>query len=103
MCPFHIWAYVTLRWKTKSSVKTVPNWPDGALSQLQDCVARTNWDIFEHQDLSEYTETVLFYISCCTENVTVEKRIRTAASQEPTLRKVSKRSNKLIRGKLKVI
>lgn len=80
----HVPAYIPLRRKTKPLVKTVQTWPERALSQLQDCFARTNW---EHQDLSEYTQTVLSYISCCTDSATIKKCIRPYLKQKPWMSK----------------
>lgn len=68
-------AYTPLRKKSKPATKNIQIWPEGALSQLQDCFERTEWSIFDHLDLQEHTETVLFYIKNCTDSVTVEKRI----------------------------
>ena len=73
-------AYVPLRKKSKPAIKTIKTWPEGALSQLQDCFVSTEWSIFEHL---EYTETVLFYIKNCTDNVTVDKHIRVYTNQKP--------------------
>lgn len=80
---FLVPAYTPLRRKSKPVIKNVQIWPDGALSQLQDCFEHTEWSIFDHLDLQEYTETVLFYMKSCTESVTVEKRIRIYPNQKP--------------------
>lgn len=53
------------------------------LPQLQECFERTEWDVFEQQDLEGHTETVLSYITFCTDIVTVEKRIRVYPNQKP--------------------
>lgn len=58
-------------------------WPEGALSQLQDCFGNTEWTVFDCLELNEYTETVLFYIKTCTDNVTVDKQIRTYNNRKP--------------------
>ena len=68
-------AYVPLIRSTKPSIKIVKAWPEGTLSQLQDCFERTVWDLFDQGDLEEYTETVLFYIKRCADNVAVQKQI----------------------------
>ena len=52
-------AYTPLRRKTKPVAKTVKTWPEGALSQLQDCFAHTVWSFLEQQDLQGFTDTVL--------------------------------------------
>ncbi len=65
------------------TTKTIKTWPDGELFQLQDCFARTKWDLFKHQDVAEYTQTVLFYIASCTEIVTEEKYVRFFPNQKP--------------------
>ena len=48
---------------------------EGASEQLQDCFVSMDWDIFKHQDLEQYTTSVLDYLKFCTDNVTVEKHI----------------------------
>ncbi len=65
------------------TTKTIKTRPEGALFQLQDCFARTKWDLFKHQDVAEYTQTVLFYIASCTDIVTEEKYIRVFPNQKP--------------------
>lgn len=79
-------AYTPLRKKTPSIIKTVTTWPDGASQQLQDCFENTNWDIFRHQDLEEYTSTIL-YIQHCVETVTVNRRIRVFPNQKSWMTK----------------
>ncbi len=39
--------------------------------------------IFEDQDLDTYTESVLFYIKCCAEEVSEEKHIRVFPNRKP--------------------
>ena len=73
-------AYTPLRRKTKPYTKTIQIWPEGA---LQDCFEQTVWDIFEQQDLEEYTGTVLSYIKHCTESVTADKMILVFPNQKP--------------------
>lgn len=51
--------------------KTVTTWPEDASQQLQDCFDRTNWEVFEHQDLELFTDSVLCYIKNCIETITV--------------------------------
>ncbi len=65
------------------TTKTIKTWPEGALFQLQDCFARTRWGLFKHQDVAEYTQTVLFYIASCTDIVTEEKYVRVFPNQKP--------------------
>lgn len=50
---------------------------------LQDCFEQTLWDTFEQEDLSAYTETVLFYIKTCADNVAVEKHFQQFPHQKP--------------------
>ncbi len=47
-----------LRSNAKPNTKSIKTWPEGVLTQLQDCFTHTEWDIFEQQDLEEYTQTV---------------------------------------------
>ena len=42
--------------------------------ELQDCFEKTNWDIFEQQDLEDYI-SILSYIKFCMDTVTIDKRI----------------------------
>ena len=53
------------------------------LSSCRTALDRTNWDVFEHQDLNMYTDSVLCYIKNCTDIVTVDKRIRVYPNQKP--------------------
>ena len=76
-------AYTPLRRKTKPVTKTVKTWPEGALSQLQDCFGHTDWSILEQQDLQGFTDTVLSYIKYCTDNVTVDKNIKVYPNRKP--------------------
>ena len=43
----------------------------------------TNWDIFEHQDLEVFTDSVLCYIKYCIDAVTVDKGIRVYPNEKP--------------------
>ncbi|KAG8139472.1 hypothetical protein E2320_002240, partial [Naja naja] len=60
-----------LRRKTKPEIKLIKIWPEEALDQLWDCFSNTKWNLFEQEDLEEYTKTVLFYIFSCVDTVTV--------------------------------
>uniref|UniRef100_A0A669B6K4 Reverse transcriptase domain-containing protein n=1 Tax=Oreochromis niloticus TaxID=8128 RepID=A0A669B6K4_ORENI len=75
--------YTPLLRKTKPQTKTIKTWPEGALSQLQDCFSTTVWDLFSSHNLQEYTDTVLSYIRNCVDNVTVNKRVRVFPNQKP--------------------
>lgn len=57
------------------STQVIKTWPGDALLQLHDCFHLTVWPIFEQLDLETFTKSVLFYIECCAENVTVTKNI----------------------------
>ncbi|KAG5267420.1 hypothetical protein AALO_G00221550 [Alosa alosa] len=77
---------------TKPVLKEVRVWPEGAVSQLQDCFETTDWDIFKtaathnnHIDIEEYTDTVTSYITKCINVVTEIKHITTRANQKPWL------------------
>ncbi len=76
-------AYKPLRRRIRPVRRTVKTWPEGALSQLQDCFGSTEWTVFDCLELNEYTETVLFYIKTCTDNVTVDKQIRVFNNRKP--------------------
>jgi len=71
----------------KPGTQTIKAWPENALAQLQDCFACTEWSIFEDQDLDTHTESVLFYIRCCVENVTEDRRIRVFPNRKPWMTK----------------
>lgn len=88
----HISLLIILAYKppkrTKPARRTVKTWPEGALSQLQDCFSNTEWFVFGHLELSEYSEMVFFYIKACTDNVTVDKQVRIYNNQKPERRGV---------------
>lgn len=76
-------AYTPRRKSASTTTRTVKTWPEGASEQLQDCFESTDWDIFKHQDLGQYTTSVLDYIKYCIDNVTVEKRIWVYPNRKP--------------------
>ena len=78
-------AYAPLRKCTPINTKTVTTWPDGASQQLQDCLDRTNWEVFSDHDLETFTGSVLGYIQHCIATVTVERQIRVYPNQKPWL------------------
>lgn len=47
----------------------------------------TDWSVFEHQDLEEYTSSVLSYINFCVDNVTEDKHLRVYSNQKPWMTK----------------
>jgi len=55
---------------------TVAAWHEYASHQLSDCFQRTDWEVFEHQDLENHTTAVLNYIKFCMGNVIRDKCIR---------------------------
>lgn len=81
----HSPAYTPLRRSARPTTKTVTTWPDNALFKLQDCFIKTDWDLFEHQELETFTGTVLDYIQFCIGNVTVDKNIRAFPNQKPRM------------------
>ena len=80
-------AYTPLRKSAPTTSRTVKTWPEGASQQLQECFESTNWDVFEHQDLEQYTTAVLGYIKYCTDNVTVDKCIWVYPNKKPWMTK----------------
>ncbi|KAM7373781.1 hypothetical protein PAMA_022061 [Pampus argenteus] len=80
---FLIPAYAAVKKSAHTTTRTVTIWPEEASMQLQDCFERTNWDIFEHQNLDVFTDSVLCYIKNCIDTVTVQKRIRVYPNQKP--------------------
>ncbi|TKS65504.1 RNA-directed DNA polymerase from mobile element jockey [Collichthys lucidus] len=76
-------AYAPLKKTAPNITKTVTIWPEGASQQLQDCFATTNWEVFEHQDLELFTDSVLCYIKNCIDTVTVVKHSRVYPNQKP--------------------
>ncbi|KAK3569004.1 hypothetical protein QTP86_021586 [Hemibagrus guttatus] len=84
-------AYVLLCKTARTSTKTIKTWPDGAYQQLQDCFNRTNWDVFEHQELGVFTDSVLCYIKNCIDTVTADKCIQVYSNQKPWMTREVKR------------
>ncbi len=80
-------AYTPLRKRAPTITKIVKTWPEGASQQLQDCFESTDWDIFEHQNLEQYTAAVLGYIKHCTDTVTVDKYIWVYPNTKPWMTK----------------
>lgn len=83
-------AYKPLVKREKPTVWQVRVWSEGAMEALQDCFDCTDWEIFKtaatynhHINIDEYAESVLAYISKCTEDVSVMKNIITRANQKP--------------------
>ena len=76
-------AYIPLRRRIKPAKRTVKLWPEGALSQLQDCFDHTEWAVFEQLELNDRIESVLFYFKTCTDNVTVNKKITVFNNRKP--------------------
>lgn len=76
-------AYAPIKKTAPTITKTVAIWPEGATQQLQDCFDRTDWGVFEHQDLEVFTYSVLCYIKNCIDTVTVDKRVRVYPNQKP--------------------
>lgn len=74
---------------SKSSVKQMRTWPEGAVSALKDSFECTEWNAFReaatvnrHRNLGEYTESVLGFISKCVEDVYVIENITTSANKK---------------------
>ncbi len=80
-------AYTPLRKRAPTITKIVKTWPEGASQQLQDCFESRDWEIFEHQNLEQYTAAVLGYIKHCTDTVTVDKYIRVHPNTKPWMTK----------------
>nr|XP_057925471.1 uncharacterized protein LOC131127531 isoform X2 [Doryrhamphus excisus]XP_057925472.1 uncharacterized protein LOC131127531 isoform X2 [Doryrhamphus excisus]XP_057925473.1 uncharacterized protein LOC131127531 isoform X2 [Doryrhamphus excisus] len=76
-------AYTPLRRRSRPTKKIITTLPENALSELQDCLQHTDWDLFQHQDLETYTVTVLDYIKFCMGTVSVDKVIRIFPNQKP--------------------
>lgn len=75
-------AYKPLRGNIKPTKRTLKIWPEDAISQLQDCFITTDWLVFDHLELNDYTENVLFYIKTCTDNVKVNKQIMVYSTEK---------------------
>ncbi len=76
-------AYRPLINRVKPSVKTIQVWPEWSSGQLQDCFSHTDWTVFVEDDIDIYTSSVLFYIKCCIDNVTIMKRIHIFPNSKP--------------------
>ncbi len=84
----HLIPAYTLLWKRAPTItKIVKTWPEGASQQLQDCFESTDWEVFEQQNLEQYTAAVLGYIKHCTDTVTVDKYIRVYLNTKPWMTK----------------
>lgn len=75
-------AYSPLRRRSRLTTRTITTWPDTALSELQDSIQRTDWDLFEHQDLDAYTGTVLDYIKFYINTVSFDRTIQVFPNQK---------------------
>lgn len=80
-------AYVPFKKRAPITLRTVRTCPDGVSEMLQDCFESTNWDVFKHQDLQQYTTAVLDYIKHCTDTVIVAKHIRVYPNTKPWMTK----------------
>ncbi len=77
-------SYRPLICRTQPGVKTVQVWSDEAISQLQDCFANTDWELFaQSTDLEEYSSSVLAYIAFCTDTVLTTTTIMVFPNQKP--------------------
>lgn len=78
-------AYIPIRRRSKPPTKSVQICPEGAFSQLRDCSEQTNWN--ESHELAVYTQPVLFYMSSCTDTVSITKHIWINHNQKPWMSK----------------
>lgn len=77
-----IWPHICTDRPTTTRVALV--WPEGASEQLQDCFNKTDWTVFEDDNIDTYyTSSVLFYIKCCMNNVTTTKQIHVFPKNKP--------------------
>ena len=53
------------------------------MQKLQDCFESTDWEVFENEDLEQFTEAVLGYTEHCIDTVTVNKHIRVYPNRKP--------------------
>lgn len=58
--------YTPLRKIALITTRTVETWPEGTVQELQDWFETTNWEVFEHPVLQQYTAAV-------TDTVTVKR------------------------------
>lgn len=75
-------AYTSFRKQTLITRRTFKTWPEDVHHQLQDCFEITNWDIFDHPDLEEFTAAVLGYINYCMDSVAVGKGFQVNPNQK---------------------
>ncbi|KAK5870472.1 hypothetical protein PBY51_003414 [Eleginops maclovinus] len=80
-------AYISIRKRAPVTIKTVRIWPEGAMEQLQDCLERTLWEVFQAEDLEQYTEAVLAHIKHSIDTVKVEKSIQVYPNRKPWMTK----------------
>uniref|UniRef100_A0A8C6LAW8 Reverse transcriptase domain-containing protein n=1 Tax=Nothobranchius furzeri TaxID=105023 RepID=A0A8C6LAW8_NOTFU len=76
-------AYIPLKKRTRPIIKTINTLTEGAIAQLQDCFAHTEWSIFENEDLQIYTDAVLCYIKHCMDTVIIHKQVRIYPNCKP--------------------
>lgn len=83
---FLIPAYIPFKKRAPITLRTVRTCPDGVSEMLQDCFESTNWDVFKHQDLQQYTTAIKHR----TDTVIVAKHIRVHPNTKPWMTKKKK-------------
>ena len=65
--------------------RSIKKWPDEADAVLQDCFARTEWNMFRDSSdvIEEYTTSVTGFINKCIEDVVTTVTVRTYPNQKP--------------------
>ena len=76
-------AYTPLWKRVPITTRTVTTWPEDASHQLQDCLQRTDWEVFAPRDLENHTTAVLDYIRFCMDNVTRIRCMRFYSKRKP--------------------
>lgn len=79
----YCWCHHTLASKIRPSVKEIQARPEGASKQLQACCKRTEWTLFEEDNIDTYTSTVLFYMKSWMDIITTTRRIRVLPNKKP--------------------
>lgn len=76
--------------RTKTTLRVVKTWPQGAMSALRDCFESIDLDIFKQAatsnntiDLEEYTSVFTSYIRKCIDDMAIAETIIPHSNQKP--------------------
>ena len=75
--------YTSVRRREPIISKRTTTWPANATSSLQLSLHDTRWEELKHQDLEQYTTSVVQHIKTCVDTVTVRRRARVYPNTKP--------------------